>query len=360
VSAIDLIIARGFGPEVRDAVTGFQRGKDQQQAIDNEQRYADQRSAADEFDLKAAQQNQAAALQERGRIAPLQAEYDATLAEIAQIEPTVRAIQAQGGQLPPELLSRVSELDGRLRTIAMRAQPVTSATELFAPRGQATQAKPVAVVGPDGNPVYVDASQAAGMRPWERPQAAPAAPTSRFTAVPVQQPDGTVQTVMVDTTNPANRIPVGAAPAKENANAAEAQTAQNAYNSFDIAMSNVEAAFQKTSTGPLAGRIPAMTTKQQIAEGAVAALAPILKQLFRSAGEGVFTDKDQALLIEMAPKRTDTPEAAAAKTKAIRDIVAAKLGVAAPAAPPPALSRDPAERPAPTRIRIDAQGNVIQ
>ncbi len=173
MSAIDLIIARGFGPEVRDTVTGYQRGKDQQQAINNEQRYADQRSAADEFDLKAAQQNQAAALQERGRIAPLQAEYDATLAEIAQLEPQVRAIQAQGGQIPPELLSRAAELDGRLRTIAMRAQPVTSATELFASRGQATQRGLVKVRGPDGQPIYMDQSQAEGMTAYVTPTAPP-------------------------------------------------------------------------------------------------------------------------------------------------------------------------------------------
>lgn len=81
-----------------------------------------------------------------------------------------------------------------------------------------------------------------------------------------------------------------------------------------------------TETGPLAGRVPAVTVGQQIAEGGVAAMAPVLKQLFRVAGEGVFTDRDQALLLDMVPKRTDEPQAAAVKMQNIDDIVSAKLG----------------------------------
>lgn len=81
-----------------------------------------------------------------------------------------------------------------------------------------------------------------------------------------------------------------------------------------------------TDTGPLVGRLPALTEGQQIAEGSVAALAPILKQVFRAAGEGVFTDRDQQLLLDMAPKRTDHPEAAAAKIRNIDAIIKAKLG----------------------------------
>jgi len=92
-----------------------------------------------------------------------------------------------------------------------------------------------------------------------------------------------------------------------------------------------------TTTGPFSGRMPAVTARQQIAEGAVAAIAPVLKQLFRSAGEGVFTDRDQQLLIDMIPSRTDLPEARIAKMQMIDAIVEAKLKaptMAGPGAPP--------------------------
>jgi hypothetical protein len=90
-----------------------------------------------------------------------------------------------------------------------------------------------------------------------------------------------------------------------------------------------------SETGPLMGRLPAVTTEQQVAEGGVAAMAPVLKQLFRSAGEGVFTDRDQALLMDMIPKRTDSPEARRDKMANIDRIVSAKLGTQVPAYVPP-------------------------
>lgn len=120
--------------------------------------------------------------------------------------------------------------------------------------------------------------------------------------------------------------------AQENAaNAADAAKAQalnkKAFDSYNVAMQGLGKALGNTATGPVAGRLPSVTAKQQIAEGAVAAMAPLLKQLFRSAGEGTFTDKDQELLLAMVPTRKDHPEAAAAKIEMIDQIVAAKLGV---------------------------------
>jgi hypothetical protein len=56
-------------------------------------------------------------------------------------------------------------------------------------------------------------------------------------------------------------------------------------------------------------------------------MAPVLKQLFRVAGEGVFTDRDQALLLQMIPTRTTRPEARAAQIENIDKIVKAKLGM---------------------------------
>ncbi len=101
-----------------------------------------------------------------------------------------------------------------------------------------------------------------------------------------------------------------------------------AYDAYQEAMNGISNAFAETDTGPVAGKMPAVTAAQQTAEGAVAAAAPVLKQLFRSSGEGVFTDKDQALLMDMLPKRTDHPEVVQYKLATIDKIVAAKLGTA--------------------------------
>ena len=56
-------------------------------------------------------------------------------------------------------------------------------------------------------------------------------------------------------------------------------------------------------------------------------MAPVLKQMFRSSGEGTFTDSDQKLLMNMIPKRTDTAEAIKSKLEFLDNMVNAKLGV---------------------------------
>lgn len=98
-----------------------------------------------------------------------------------------------------------------------------------------------------------------------------------------------------------------------------------ALNVYDTAMSGLVSSLGGTITGPIAGWIPAISSNQQIADGAVAAMAPVLKQLFRSAGEGTFTDHDQKVLMDMVPTRKDTPKARVAKMQMIDAIVRAKL-----------------------------------
>lgn len=94
---------------------------------------------------------------------------------------------------------------------------------------------------------------------------------------------------------------------------------------FNIALDNLEQSLTETTTGPIVGRVPAMSSEAQTAEGARAVLAPILKQLTRVAGEGVFTDKDQELLMQQLPSRTDTPEAVKRKIEMVRQAMNAKL-----------------------------------
>lgn len=108
---------------------------------------------------------------------------------------------------------------------------------------------------------------------------------------------------------------------------------------YDTAITGLAEALGETVTGPLAGLAPALFANQQIADGAVAAMAPILKDLFRTAGEGTFTDQDQKLLLDMIPTRKDLPKAREAKLKNIDAIVRAKLAAQQPAAQQPAAQQ---------------------
>lgn len=101
---------------------------------------------------------------------------------------------------------------------------------------------------------------------------------------------------------------------------------QIAMEMYETAVKGLVSGLEGTETGAIAGRLPAITSNQQIAEGAVAAIAPILKATFRTSGEGTFTDKDQELLMAMVPTRKDEPEARTAKINNINAIIAAKLG----------------------------------
>lgn len=123
-------------------------------------------------------------------------------------------------------------------------------------------------------------------------------------------------------------IPGGPADEKEAKKTGEIKKAVDMY---VAARDGLISGLEGTQTGPVSGRIPAVTTGQQVAEGGVAAMAPVLKQLFRVSGEGVFTDRDQALLLDMVPKRTDHPAARAEKMANIDKIVSAKLGQDVPA-----------------------------
>lgn len=101
-----------------------------------------------------------------------------------------------------------------------------------------------------------------------------------------------------------------------------------AFNLYETARDGLMTALENTTTGPIAGRLPALTANQQTADSAVAAMAPVLKQLFRVAGEGVFTDRDQELLLKMVATRVAHPEARRKLIANVDNIVKAKLGMA--------------------------------
>lgn len=114
----------------------------------------------------------------------------------------------------------------------------------------------------------------------------------------------------------------------------KARAKAEVWNTYETARNGLMAGLAGAQTDPITGRLPAATAAQQVAEGSVAAMAPVLKQLFRVAGEGVFTDRDQQLLIDMVPKRTDLPAAREQKMANIDAIVRAKLGMPAEGAAP--------------------------
>lgn len=118
-----------------------------------------------------------------------------------------------------------------------------------------------------------------------------------------------------------------AATRANNANAITREQNQRTWDTYQIAMGGLRQAMAATETGPLAGRMPAVTSAQQTAEGAESAMAPVLKQIFRIAGEGTFTDKDQELLMRMVPTRKDSPQAREAKIQNIDNIIKSKLGL---------------------------------
>jgi hypothetical protein len=110
--------------------------------------------------------------------------------------------------------------------------------------------------------------------------------------------------------------------------AEEERSNTKALNVYTTGMGNLARTLDKTVTGPFAGFTPALTSNAQIAEGAVAMMKPLLKDVFRGAGEGTFTDADQKVLTDMIPTRDDLPAARAAKLAMMDAIIRAKLGSA--------------------------------
>lgn len=118
------------------------------------------------------------------------------------------------------------------------------------------------------------------------------------------------------------------AAAKQNAaNSENDKSNERAFAVYEAAKSGLLSALSNASTGPISGWLPAITTNQQIAQGAIAAMAPTMKEMFRSSGEGTFTDSDQKVLMDMIPTRSDTQDTIKAKMENIDTIIRAKLGI---------------------------------
>ncbi len=140
-------------------------------------------------------------------------------------------------------------------------------------------------------------------------------------------------------------------------------------NQFDFGFSSLESALGGTGqTGKIFGNLPAVTTSAQIADNAKALLLPIMKSVFRGAGEGVFTDKDQETLEAMLPTRNMNPDAAAKALDSVKMLVSLKLqnprfdisayGISGVNKSPPAAAsattQTPVNQPSSARSQADA------
>ncbi|QDP63213.1 MAG: hypothetical protein Unbinned1520contig1002_11 [Prokaryotic dsDNA virus sp.] len=111
----------------------------------------------------------------------------------------------------------------------------------------------------------------------------------------------------------------------------EERSSSKTLNVYNNAMSNLTKSLDDTVTGPFIALTPALTANAQIADGATAMMLPLMKDVFRGAGEGTFTEGDQKILTDLIPTRNDLPEARAAKISMIDSMIRAKL-TAAPVA----------------------------
>ena len=108
--------------------------------------------------------------------------------------------------------------------------------------------------------------------------------------------------------------------------AKQATTNRILKSQLDFGFDNLGTALGATGqTGKIFGNLPAVTTGAQLADNAKAILLPLMKGVWRGAGEGVFTDKDQETLEAMFPSRDMTPEAAKQALLIVRQLTELKL-----------------------------------
>ena len=106
----------------------------------------------------------------------------------------------------------------------------------------------------------------------------------------------------------------------------QAQTNRILKSQLDFGFDNLGAALGATGqTGKIFGNLPAVTSGAQLADNAKAILLPIMKSVWRGAGEGVFTDKDQETLEAMFPSRDMNADAAKQALLVVRQLTELKL-----------------------------------
>ena len=98
-----------------------------------------------------------------------------------------------------------------------------------------------------------------------------------------------------------------------------------ALRAYEAGISSLATALGNTYTGIGGDLVSAFTVKGQIANASIALMAPILKDIFRGAGEGTFTEGDQKTLMAMLPTLSMKKEARAEQLAKIDKVVREKL-----------------------------------
>lgn len=107
--------------------------------------------------------------------------------------------------------------------------------------------------------------------------------------------------------------------------ASENKSNSKALEIYELGIKGLADAMDRDSTGTVTGILTALTDDAKVSNGALAAMAPILKQLFRASGEGTFTKDDQQILMDMLPTRNDSPKVRVSKLANVDAIVRSKL-----------------------------------
>ncbi|MFV7455405.1 hypothetical protein ACNPMX_11530 [Stenotrophomonas maltophilia] len=266
--------------------------------------------------------------------------------EIINKDGTVRALGSSGGAMASSPVGQGVSVGAGTGAVQMNIEGIPAAQ-------QQRMAQTVSLMRQAGYPENEIDAFVAGQLPPDvpgLPQAgsAPTQPMSRARPSAAQEAQATemarqqVQLAALPArleleNNAAINRATGEAQVKARADqAATDRSNASASRVYESGMAGVYEGMKGTATGPIVGRLPALTDAQQIAQSTTAAMAPVLKQMFRVAGEGTFTDKDQELLMQMVPTRVDSPAAREAKMANVDNIVRAKLNM-----PPPQKATNP-------------------
>jgi len=334
---LNAIIARGFGPEVARLGTAYSDARNAQNATDKNLQVQDSNLQSQEVNRRSAEINQQATQQEMAQNQQAQQQAQAQQAQLQQFQQDIAPIDAALRANPDDQQARMAAVDVATRYGMIDPKQAANIQSIFGlnPKGNASQARPVMVMGPNGQPVYADSASAVGQQAYVKPNAPQAAPAQMKPPTGYAfTPEGTLAAIPGGPADPTIAQPE--TPAEKAAKVKVAVTdRQNAkaLKTYKVGMTALAGTLDSKLMGPIIGRTPAYTVGQQKMEGAIAGVVPLLKSLFRSSGEGVFTDRDQQLLTDMAPKRTDDLEAALFKIDNINNIVASKLGTAPNAGP---------------------------
>lgn len=113
---------------------------------------------------------------------------------------------------------------------------------------------------------------------------------------------------------------------RDSEEAARLEEAERKYAALSSALDNLDLALEETSTGPILGSFPAFGSDARAAEGAIAAVNPMIVQMYRVPGDEM-TERETERLLSQVPNRNDPKEARKAKIANLRSNARLHLGL---------------------------------